>query len=165
MQRQTSTNRRDAPGQDTGRSHGHLSTYLLGGAPGERYRARCKSDSRGCDTHCGGQMSRNWSQQMSRHCTRPHYAPIAMIATSMHSASRFRQPDGNVQACFQLELCGLPLMVPTIARVYGGSLGRARNGESLAEMYFPLFSGKSGSTLRAPPGALPFPQHVPYLYI
>jgi hypothetical protein len=26
---------RDAPGQDTGRSQGHLSSYLLGGAPGE----------------------------------------------------------------------------------------------------------------------------------
>jgi hypothetical protein len=50
MQRQTSTNHRDAPGQDTGRSQGHLSSYLLGGAPGERHRARCKTDSRGCDT-------------------------------------------------------------------------------------------------------------------
>jgi hypothetical protein len=54
MQRQTSTNQRDAPGQDTGRSQGHLSSYLLGGAPGERHRARCKTASRGCDTHCGG---------------------------------------------------------------------------------------------------------------
>ena len=54
IQRQTSTNQRDAPGQDTGRSQGHLSTYLLGGALGERHRARCKTDSRGCDTHCGG---------------------------------------------------------------------------------------------------------------
>jgi hypothetical protein len=54
MQRQTSTNQRDAPGQDTGRPHGHLMSYLLGGAPGERHRARCKTDSRGCDTHCGG---------------------------------------------------------------------------------------------------------------
>jgi hypothetical protein len=54
MQRQTSTNQRDALGQDTGRSQGHLSSYLLGGAPGERHRARCKLDSRGCDTHCGG---------------------------------------------------------------------------------------------------------------
>jgi hypothetical protein len=55
MQRQTSTNQRDAPGQDTGRAQGHLSSNLRGGAPGERHRARCKSDSRGCDTHCGGQ--------------------------------------------------------------------------------------------------------------
>jgi hypothetical protein len=56
MQKQTSTNQRDAPGQDTGRdrSQGHLSSYLLGGAPGERRRARCKTESRGCDTHCGG---------------------------------------------------------------------------------------------------------------
>jgi hypothetical protein len=54
MQRKISTNQRDAPGQDTGRSQGHLSTYLLGGALGERHRARCKTDSRGCDTHCGG---------------------------------------------------------------------------------------------------------------
>jgi hypothetical protein len=54
MQRQTSTNQRDAPGQDTGRSQGHLSSYLLGGAPGERHRARCKSDSTGYDTHRGG---------------------------------------------------------------------------------------------------------------
>jgi hypothetical protein len=54
MQRQTSTNRHDAPGQDTGRSQGHLRSYLLGGAPGERHRARCKADSRGCDTNCGG---------------------------------------------------------------------------------------------------------------
>jgi hypothetical protein len=54
MQRQTSTNQRDAPGQDTGRSQGLLSSYLLGGAPGERHRARCKSHSRGCDTHCRG---------------------------------------------------------------------------------------------------------------
>ncbi len=28
MQRQTSTNQRDAPGQDTGRSQGHLSSYF-----------------------------------------------------------------------------------------------------------------------------------------
>jgi hypothetical protein len=28
------TNQRDAPGQDTRRSEGHLSSYLLGGAPG-----------------------------------------------------------------------------------------------------------------------------------
>jgi hypothetical protein len=54
MQRQTSKNQRDAPGQDTGRSQGHLSSYLLGGPPGERHRARCKTDSRGCDTHRGG---------------------------------------------------------------------------------------------------------------
>jgi hypothetical protein len=54
MQRQTSTNQRGAPGQGTGRTQGHLSSYLLGGAPGERHRARCKTDSRGCDTHCGG---------------------------------------------------------------------------------------------------------------
>ncbi len=54
MQRQTSTNQRDAPGQDTRRSQGHLSSYLLGGGPGERQWARCKSESRGCDTHCGG---------------------------------------------------------------------------------------------------------------
>jgi hypothetical protein len=54
MQRQTSTNQHDTPGQDTGMSQGHLSSYLLGGAPGERHRARCKSDGRGCDTHCGG---------------------------------------------------------------------------------------------------------------
>jgi hypothetical protein len=54
MQKQTSTIQRDAPGQDTGRSQGHLIGYLLGGAPGERHRARCKTDSRGCDTHCGG---------------------------------------------------------------------------------------------------------------
>jgi hypothetical protein len=54
IQRQTSTNQRDAPGQDTGRAQGHLSSYLLGGAPGKSHRARCKADSRGCDTHCGG---------------------------------------------------------------------------------------------------------------
>jgi hypothetical protein len=36
MQRRTSTNQRDAPGQDTGRLQGHLSSYLLGGTPGER---------------------------------------------------------------------------------------------------------------------------------
>jgi hypothetical protein len=28
MQRQTATNQRDAPGQDTGGSQGHLSSYL-----------------------------------------------------------------------------------------------------------------------------------------
>jgi hypothetical protein len=39
MQRQTSTNQRDAPGQDTGLSEGHLSSYLLGGAPGPRGEA------------------------------------------------------------------------------------------------------------------------------
>jgi hypothetical protein len=33
MERQTSTNQRDAPGQDTGRSRGHLISYLPGGAP------------------------------------------------------------------------------------------------------------------------------------
>jgi hypothetical protein len=54
MQRQTSTNQRDAPGQDTGRSQGHLGSYLLGGAPGERHRAICNSDTTGCDTHGGG---------------------------------------------------------------------------------------------------------------
>ncbi len=58
MQRQTSPNQRDAPGQDTGRSQGHLSSYLLGGAPGESHRARCRTDSRGCDTHCGGRDER-----------------------------------------------------------------------------------------------------------
>jgi hypothetical protein len=31
MQRQTSTNQRDAPGQDTGRAQGQLGSYLLGG--------------------------------------------------------------------------------------------------------------------------------------
>jgi hypothetical protein len=54
MQRQTSTNQRDAPGQDTGRSQGHLRSYLLGGAPGEKHRAICTADSKGCDTHGGG---------------------------------------------------------------------------------------------------------------
>jgi hypothetical protein len=34
MQRQTATDQRDALGQDTGRSEGHLSNCLLGGAPG-----------------------------------------------------------------------------------------------------------------------------------
>jgi hypothetical protein len=28
-----------------------LSSYLLGGAPGERHRAICKADRKGCDTH------------------------------------------------------------------------------------------------------------------
>jgi hypothetical protein len=54
MQRQTSTNQRGAPGQDPGRTQGHLISYLLGGAPGERHRGGCATDSRGCDTHCGG---------------------------------------------------------------------------------------------------------------
>ncbi len=58
MQRQTSTNQRDAPGQNTGRAEGHLISYLLGGALGERHRAKCKTDSRGCDTHCGGLVER-----------------------------------------------------------------------------------------------------------
>jgi hypothetical protein len=54
MQRQTSTNQRDEPGQNTGRAQGYLSSDLRGGAPGERHRAKCETDSRGCDTHCGG---------------------------------------------------------------------------------------------------------------
>jgi hypothetical protein len=68
MQRQTSTNQRDASGQNTGRSQGHLSSYLLGGALGERHRARRKTDSRGCDTHCGGptQNLRSTGQETQR---------------------------------------------------------------------------------------------------
>jgi hypothetical protein len=40
MQRQTSISKRDAPGQDTGRAQGNLSSYPLGGALGERHQAR-----------------------------------------------------------------------------------------------------------------------------
>jgi hypothetical protein len=54
MLRQTSTYQCDAPGKDTGRPQGHLSSYLVGGAPWERHRAICKSDSKGCDAHGGG---------------------------------------------------------------------------------------------------------------
>jgi hypothetical protein len=48
--RQTNVTRRGK----TPARHKAISSYLLGGAPGERHRARCKTDSRGCDTHCGG---------------------------------------------------------------------------------------------------------------
>jgi hypothetical protein len=41
--------KRDAPGQDTGRSQGHLRSCLLG-APGERHQASCKIDRQWCDT-------------------------------------------------------------------------------------------------------------------
>jgi hypothetical protein len=75
MQRQASTNQRDAPGQDTGRSQGHLSSYLLGGVPGERHRARCKTDSRGCDTHCGG-LDEHPKQNLRRTGQETHKATV-----------------------------------------------------------------------------------------
>jgi hypothetical protein len=46
MQRETSTKQRGAPGQDTGRSQSHLSSYLAGGAPGQRHRTICKTDGK-----------------------------------------------------------------------------------------------------------------------
>jgi hypothetical protein len=102
MQRQTSTNQRDAPGQYTGRSQGHLSSYLrriLGGAPGERHRARCKSDSRGCDTHCGGlnerptQNARSTGQETHR-ATVGSPGQTANATMTMNQLVE-RKPDGK----------------------------------------------------------------------
>jgi hypothetical protein len=49
------------PRQDTGRSQGHLSSCLLGGAPGERHRAMCKTDRQWCDTP-GGVLNKRQTQ-------------------------------------------------------------------------------------------------------
>jgi hypothetical protein len=39
----------DGPGLDTGRSQGHLSTYPIGGAPGQRHRAPRHVINHGCN--------------------------------------------------------------------------------------------------------------------
>jgi hypothetical protein len=54
--------KRDVPGQDTGTSQGHLSSYLLGGAPGERHRALCKTES-----HCATHMADYYRNARRRH--------------------------------------------------------------------------------------------------
>jgi hypothetical protein len=64
--------KRDTPGQDTGRSQGHLSSCLLGGAPGKRHRAICKKDRQRCDTpgweldKCQAQIPRRTGQTSHR---------------------------------------------------------------------------------------------------
>ncbi len=99
MQRQTSTNQRDAPGQDTGRSQGHLSSYLLGGALGKRQRARCKTDSRGCDTHCGGRDERP-TQNLRNSGQETHRATVGSPgqtgnATMTRNQLAEKKPDGK----------------------------------------------------------------------
>jgi hypothetical protein len=69
----TSTNQHEAPGQDTGRSQGHLSSYFEGGAPRERHRAICKTDSKLCDTH-GGELHEHQTQTLIRTGQETHRA-------------------------------------------------------------------------------------------
>jgi hypothetical protein len=99
MQRQTLTHQRDAPGQNTGTSQGHLSSYLLGGAPGERHRARCKTDSRGCDTHCGGLHERQ-TQNLRSTGEETHRATVGSPgqtgnATTTRNQLVEKKPDGK----------------------------------------------------------------------
>jgi len=98
MQRQTSTNQGDAPGQNTGRAQGYLSSYLRGGAPRERHRAKCETDSRGCDTHCGGLDER--PTQNLRTGQETHRATVGSPgqrgnATMTRSQLVEKKPDGQ----------------------------------------------------------------------
>jgi hypothetical protein len=99
MQRQTSTSQRDAPGQNTGRSQDHLSSYLLGGAPGDRHRAICKSDGRGCDSH-GGELNERPTQTLKRTGQETHRATVGSPgqtgnATITRNQLVEKKPDGN----------------------------------------------------------------------
>jgi hypothetical protein len=95
MQRHPSTNQRDAPGclapKDTGRSQGHLSSYLLGGAPGERHRARCKTDSRGCDTHCRG-LDERPTQNLRSTGQETHRATVGCPGQTWNTTMTRNQP-------------------------------------------------------------------------
>jgi hypothetical protein len=84
MQRQTSTNQRDAPGQDTGRAHSHLCSYLLRGAPTKRHRARCKADSRGCDTH-SGELDERPTQKLRSTGQETHGATVGSPGQAGHA--------------------------------------------------------------------------------
>jgi hypothetical protein len=75
MQRQTSTNQRDASGQDTGSSQGHLSSYLLVGAPGERHQGICMAGREGCDTH-GVVLDKRQTQTLRRTGPETHWATL-----------------------------------------------------------------------------------------
>jgi hypothetical protein len=99
MQRLTSTDQRDAPGQNTGRSQRHLSSYLRGGAPGERHRARCETDSRGCDTHCGG-LDERPTQNLRSFGQETHMATVGSPgergnATLTRNQLVEKKPDGK----------------------------------------------------------------------
>jgi hypothetical protein len=99
MGRQTSSNQRDAPGQDTGRSQGHLSSYLLGGAPEERHRAICKTDSKYCVTH-GGVLDEHQTQTLRRTSQETRRATLGDPGQTGNSTMTRNQlvrrmPDGN----------------------------------------------------------------------
>jgi hypothetical protein len=61
MQKQTLTNQRDAPGRNTSRAQGYLSSYLRGGAPGERHRANVGQTVEGAT-----QIAEDWTNAQRR---------------------------------------------------------------------------------------------------
>jgi hypothetical protein len=94
--------KRDAPGQDTGRAQGHLSSYLLRGAPGERHRAMCKSDRKWCDTH-GGVLDKHQTHTLRRTSQETHMLTLrnpgqtgnATMTRKQHVA---KKSDGDIVA-------------------------------------------------------------------
>ncbi len=63
MQRQTSTNQSSRAGARHRQVTCHFSSCFLGGAPGERHRATCKTDSTWCDT-IGGVVVKRQTQTL-----------------------------------------------------------------------------------------------------
>jgi hypothetical protein len=76
-----------------------LSSYLRGGAPGERHRAIIETDSRGCDTHGGG-LDERPTQNLRSTGKETHKATVGSPgqrgnATMTRNQLVEKQPDGK----------------------------------------------------------------------